>query len=168
MRDRAASVLSRKLRLAAFENHQSVETFLHEHIFVVGVGSLRKWGSTPTKTASITAYPDCSAARELLQKIAIQPTVQHEPPLGGIDPDKNSSNLSNAGTTATGKTSTRNSKLRLSRVSQFFSHCLTTIPVSKGPSARRSNCIEKAQRGRQPGNPFPRLRPCWSKARSLP
>ena len=103
---------------------------------------------------------DSSAARELLQKLGIESTVQHQPPLGAIDLDKKEQ-LESVKRWYNGDWKNLDKKLQTSIVegiSVFLS--LTTILVSNGGSARQPNCTGRAQPQRQAEHPFPRSQPC--------
>ena len=47
-----------------------------------------KWASKRMRRGQLYRVPDSAAAREVLQKLGIEPTVQHEAGPGGVDPDR--------------------------------------------------------------------------------
>ena len=81
-------VFERKLRLA--EENILGKCFLavSRETFQPNARGLAEIGFDADESGQHYRVPDSSAARELLHKLGIEPTIQHEAPTGGIDQDK--------------------------------------------------------------------------------
>lgn len=92
--------------------------------------SLPKWASMQMKRANSTAYLIPRRRGRSCRSSGSSPPLSRNPFKALLTRiERNNSIPSSAGTTATGRTLTRNCKARLSKVFRFFCHCLTTIPV---------------------------------------
>jgi hypothetical protein len=81
-------VFERKVRQA--EENIVGKTFLavSREIFQPHASELAEVGFDADETGQLYRVPESPTAKDALQKLAIEPTVQHEPIAGGVDPDR--------------------------------------------------------------------------------
>jgi hypothetical protein len=84
----SAEVFERKMRQA--EENIVGKSFLAvaRETFQPHAQQLAEVGFDADETGQLYRVSDSPSARDVLQKLSIQPTVQHEPPTGGFDADK--------------------------------------------------------------------------------
>jgi hypothetical protein len=138
-------------------------------IFQPHASELAEVGFDANETGQLYRVPDSPTARNALQKLAIEPTVQHEPIAGGVDPDRREQ-LDSVKRWYNGDWRNLDKKLQSSIV-EGISVFLSLF--DDNPRVKRTFCppADLYREGATPTSgrkPLPpRSRPCWSKARLL-
>ena len=125
-------------------------------VFSPTPASLPQVGFEADETGQLYRVSDSPAARDALQKLGIEPAVQHEAGPDGMDQDRKEQLESvKRWYTATGKISTKSCKHQSSKEFPSFSRSLTTIPASSGRFVRRRNCTGTRKRSASGRKPLP-------------